>query len=104
LQAPIDTSILHKRPSGWMAVGLALLCLGSLMGVPTIALLTALSVNWESPLIAAIGAPLSYGLSFPVFAAGAYLAGKGGMRYAETALRLLVRALFKRWAGQVQWV
>jgi hypothetical protein len=87
-----------------MAVGLGLLCLGSLMGVPTIAVLTVLSVEWESPLIAAIGAPLSYGLSFPVFSAGAYLAGKGGMRYAETALRLAVRVLLKPWAGQVQWV
>ena len=84
-----DLSAFKKKPSVRVVFGISTIAFSYVIGWPAVAVLGALSVYLEKPLIVAIGGPLIYGLSHLVFILGMYLAGADYTR------------IFLRWATRV---
>lgn len=74
METPADLSEFRERPTPRLIAGLALMVLSFIMGWPAVFALSALAVWFKEPLIAVIGCPLTYGLSYLVFIVGAWLA------------------------------
>lgn len=89
---------LHGKPTPRVWTGLGLIGLSYIIGWPTVGLLALISYYTREPLIVAIGGPLTYGLSYPVFMAGFYLAGS---RYASIIFRWATWNAMERWGGNV---
>ena len=74
METPADLSEFRERPTPRLIAGLVLMVLSFIMGWPAVFALSALAVWFREPLIAVIGCPLTYGLSYGVFIVGAWLA------------------------------
>lgn len=74
MDTPADLSEFRERPTPRLIAGLVLMVLSFIMGWPAVAALSLLAVWLHKPLIAVIGCPLTYGLSYIVFIVGAWLA------------------------------
>lgn len=70
-----DLSDFKEKPSLKVIVGVSLILLGSFLGWPAVALLGILAVKFNEPLLAVIGGPLVYAISFPIFWLGMYCSG-----------------------------
>jgi hypothetical protein len=75
IEEQADLSVFKEKPSLQVAAGVFLIILGSLLGWPAVAFLGILAVTFNEPLLAVIGGPLAYGISFPVFWLGMYFSG-----------------------------
>jgi CHASE2 domain-containing sensor protein len=73
LANPVDLSEFKERPTPRLITGLILMGLSYLIGWPAVAALSALAVWFKEPLIAVIGCPTTYALSYVVFIIGAWL-------------------------------
>ena len=73
LENPADLSEFKERMTPRLISGLILMVLSFIMGWPAVAALSALAVWFREPLIAVIGCPTTYGLSYVVFIVGAWL-------------------------------
>ena len=89
IEEKADLSAFKKKPSVRVVLGISTIAFSYVIGWPAVAVLGALSVYLEKPLIVAIGGPLIYGLSHLVFILGMYLAGADYTR------------IFLRWATRV---
>lgn len=69
-----DLREFKERPTPRLIAGLILMGLSYVIGWPAVAALSALAVWLEEPMIAVIGCPITYGLSYVVFIVGAWLA------------------------------
>ncbi len=77
LSQPEDgLSILKQKPGKRVYLGLALITISCLTGLPALAFLGYLSVKISKPMIIAAGAPAVLILVHIVFGVGVYLAGK----------------------------
>ncbi len=74
LDHPTDLSEFKERPTKRVITGLILIGLSYIIGWPAVAALSILAVWFGEPMIAVIGCPTTYGLSYLVFIAGAWLA------------------------------
>jgi hypothetical protein len=74
MEKPADLSEFKERPTLRLIAGLILMVLSFIMGWPAIFALGFLAVWLQEPLIAVIGCPTTYGLSYIVFIVGAWLA------------------------------
>lgn len=72
-ERPVDLSEFKNRPTPRLISGLILMALSYLIGWPAVAALTAIAVWLQEPLIAIIGCPTTYALSYMVFILGAWL-------------------------------
>lgn len=70
-----DLSAFKERPSLQVITGILFIILGSLLGWPAVTFLGFLAVKFNEPLLAVIGAPLVYGLSYFIFGIGMYYSG-----------------------------
>lgn len=95
-----DLSPFKARPSFRLVVGVGLIGLSMLLGWPAIALIGVIAVYFREPLIAAIGAPASYGLAWLVYGAGLWIAGREALYYAGVFNRWLIRVLVERLIGR----
>ena len=91
-----DLSAFRKRPTPRAIVGLSAIGISYIIGWPAVALLGAVSIHLNKPMIALIGGPVTYGLSHLVFILGMYLAGA---EYARVFLRWAVRATMEKLMG-----
>ena len=92
-----DLSAFKKKPSVRVVLGISTIAFSYVIGWPAVAVLGALSVYLEKPLIVAIGGPLIYGLSHLVFILGMYLAGANYTRiFLRWATRVTVEKLIKK--------
>lgn len=98
LHEPIDTSIFAERPRGRVAWGLLLVSVAGLMGVPLGSVMALLAFWLDAPALVALTAPVLYVASLPLFALGMCLSGPAAMGFADTVLRLSVRAIARRCA------
>lgn len=71
---PADLSEFKERPTPRLIAGLILMVLSFLIGWPAIFALSFLAVWLQEPLIAVIGCPTTYALSYIVFIIGAWMA------------------------------
>jgi cation transport ATPase len=74
LENPTDLSEFHERPTKRLITGLILMGLSYVIGWPAVAALSFLAAWLREPMIAVIGCPTAYGLSYLVFIVGAWLA------------------------------
>jgi hypothetical protein len=88
-----DLSAFRKKPSPRVIAGIAAICLSYVVGWPAVAVLGAVSIHVDEPLIFAIGGPVTYGLSHLVFIAGMYLAGA---QYSKIFFRWATRMAVER--------
>ena len=73
LEHPTDLSEFKQRPTPRLITGLILMVLSFIIGWPAVAALSFLAVWFKEPLIAVIGCPTTYALSYVVFIIGAWL-------------------------------
>jgi len=73
METPADLSEFQERPTPRLITGLVLMVFSFIMGWPTVAALSVLAVWFQEPLIAVIGCPTTYALSYVVFIVGAWL-------------------------------
>lgn len=74
LKDPIDLSEFNERPTKRLITGLILMGLSYVIGWPAVVALSVLAAWFRQPMIAVIGCPTTYGLSYLVFIVGAWLA------------------------------
>jgi len=74
LENPTDLSEFNERPTKRLITGLILMGLSYVIGWPAVAALSVLAAWFREPMIAVIGCPMTYGLSYLVFIFGAWLA------------------------------
>ena len=74
LENPTDLSEFKERPTKRLITGLILIGLSYIIGWPAVAALSVLAAWSREPMIAVIGCPTTYGLSYLVFIVGAWLA------------------------------
>jgi len=73
LKNPADLSEFKERMTPRLITGLILMVLSFIIGWPAVAALSVLAVWFKEPLIAVIGCPTTYALSYVVFIIGAWL-------------------------------
>ncbi len=74
MENPADLSEFKERPKPRLIAGLILMTLSFIMGWPAVAALSVIAVYYKEPLIAVIGCPTTYALSYFVFIVGAWMA------------------------------
>lgn len=75
IEEEADLSAFKEKPSLQVLTGVLLICMGSFLGWPAVAVLGVLAIKLNEPLVAVIGGPLAYGISYPVFMLGMYFSG-----------------------------
>jgi hypothetical protein len=88
-------SILKKKPGRRVYIGLALMTISCLTGLPALAFLGYLSVKISKPMIIAAGAPVVLLLVHIVFGVGVYLAGQN---YAMETLLWATKRFLQKFA------
>jgi len=99
IEEEADLTAFKEKPSLQILTGVLLICIGSLLGWPAVALLGILAIQFNEPLVAVIGGPLVYGISFPVFMLGMYFSGA---KYTLIFFRWLSRVTVEKmsaWAN-----
>ncbi|MBI4763753.1 MAG: hypothetical protein HY787_04020 [Deltaproteobacteria bacterium] len=88
-------SILKQRPGPRVYLGLALMTISCLTGLPALAFLGYLSVKVNRVMIIAAGAPVIFLLVHIVFGVGVYLAGQN---YAKETLLWATKRFLQKFA------
>ena len=94
LDHPADLSEFKERPTPRLITGLILMVLSFIIGWPAVAALSALAVWYREPLIAVIGCPTTYALSYVVFIAGAWLSR--APHYVGILARYTIQSFLKK--------
>ncbi len=95
LANPVDLSEFKERPTPQMIIGFILMGLSYVIGWPAVIALSALAAWLQEPLIAIIGCPTTYGLSYVVFILGAWLAR--APHYMGTLARYAIQRFFRKY-------
>ncbi len=95
LTRPDGLSILKQQPGTRVYAGLVLLAMSYLIGLPTLAFLSYLSVKLNKPMIIAVGGPVIFLLVHIMFGMGVYLAGQN---YAVEVLHWVTRRFLQKYA------
>ena len=88
-------SILKQQPDKRVYVGLALMVMSFLIGLPALAFLSYLSVKMSKPMTIAIGGPVVFLLVHIMFGAGVYMAGQN---YAVNLLQWATKRFLQKYA------
>jgi len=91
-----DLSIFEKKLTATVIIGLILIAFSNLIGLPAVFIMGAIAAFLEKPMIAVIGMPLIYGISWLLFMLGVYLAGP---KYGKAISRWAVRVVLEKILG-----
>jgi hypothetical protein len=94
LENQADLGEFKERMTPRLIAGLILMVLSFIMGWPAIAALSAMAVWFKKPLIAIIGCPTTYALSYLVFIVGAWLSR--APHYLDTLARYTLQSFLKK--------
>ena len=94
LSNPDGLSILKQQPGKRVYFGLALMAMSFLLGLPTLAFLSYLSVKLSKPMTIAVGGPAVIILVHIVFGVGVYLAGQN---YASKVLQWATKRFLQKY-------
>lgn len=89
----IDLRELRIRPTARLISGLCLVGLSYIVGWPAVGVLAVLAIYMGEPWIVAIGGPVTYGFSYVIFFAGAWLAGA---EHARILTKYVTKRLFRK--------
>lgn len=95
LAKPEGLSILKQQPGKRVYVGLTLLAMSYLIGLPALLFLSYLSVKLNKPLIIVVGGPIFFLLVHMLFGVGVYLAGQN---YAVEVLHWATKRFLRKYA------
>jgi hypothetical protein len=100
IEEQADLSAFKQRPSLRVVSGVGAILFSYVIGWPLIAVLGAVSIHLNQPLVVAVGGPVAYGMSHLVFLLGMYLAGaEYSMIFLRWATRVAVVKLLDRYSG-----
>lgn len=103
LEERSDLSAFKRPVTVRLVVGVACIALSFLVGGwPTIALIGIVAGYLGEPLVFVIGGPGAYGLSWLIYLAGIYLAGKESIHYGNIFFRWCFRVLITKMIGDVE--
>ena len=88
-------SILKQQPGTRVYVGLVLMAMSFLIGLPALAFLSYLSVKLSKPMTIAVGGPVVILLVHIMFGVGVYLAGQN---YALMVLQWATKRFLQKFA------
>ncbi len=88
-------SVLKQQPGTRVCVGLGLMALSFLTGLPALAFLSYLSVKLSKPMTIAVGGPVVILLVHIMFGVGVYMAGQN---YAVTVLHWATKRFLQKYA------
>ncbi len=94
-----DLEVFKHRPSARLFIGLGVLALSMLLGWPAVAALGAIGIYLEKPLIALVGGPVIYGISWVIYGLAFLIAGKDLLKYAKALNRWTARKLVQAMVG-----
>ena len=94
LENPADLSEFKKRMTPRLITGLISMVLSFIIGWPAVAALSVLAVWFKEPLIAVIGCPTTYALSYVVFIVGAWLSRAS--HYIGNLARYAIQYFFRK--------
>ena len=94
LSNPDGLSILKQQPGKRVYVGLVLIVMSFLLGLPALAFLSYLSVKLSRPMIIAVGGLAVIILVHIVFGVGVYLAGQN---YASKVLQWATKRFLQKY-------
>ena len=94
LENPADLSEFKERMTPRLITGLILIALSFIIGWPAVAALSVLAVWFKQPLIAIIGCPATYALSYVVFIIGAWLSR--APHYMGILARYTIQSFFRK--------
>jgi hypothetical protein len=92
-----DLSVFKGRPSSSVLVGILLVAFSNLIGLPAVIVVGIVAAWLHSALLAAVGIPLIYGLSWLIFILGMYLAGP---KYGKAIGRWMARVILEKILGE----
>ena len=95
LAKPDGLSILKQQPGTRVYVGLILMAMSYLIGLPALAFLSYLAVKLSQPMTIAIGGVVVLLLVHVMFGVGVYLAGKN---YAVEVLQLATKRFLQKYS------
>jgi hypothetical protein len=93
IEEQADLSAFRDKPTPMVLTGVFAIMASYIIGWPAVAALGILAVKLREPWIAAVGGPLTYGLSHLVFLLGMYLSGAA---YSMIFLRWLTRVSMEK--------
>jgi len=91
---PANLNEFRERPTPRLIAGLVLMTFSFVMGWPAIAALSTMAVLYKEPLIAVIGCPTTYALSYVVFIIGAWMSR--APHYLNTLLTYSLQCVLKK--------
>ncbi len=94
LSNPDRLSILKQQPGKRVYIGLVLMAMSFLSGLPALAFLSYLSVKLSKPMTIAVGGPVVIILVHIVFGVGVYLAGQN---YASKMLQWATKRFLQKY-------
>ena len=94
LSNPDGLFVLKRQPGKRVYVGLVLIAMSFLLGLPALAFLSYLSVKLSRPMIIAVGGPAVIVLVHIVFGLGVYLAGQN---YASKVLQWVTKRFLQKY-------
>ena len=95
LTRPDGLSILKQQPGMRVYIGLGLMVISYLIGLPALAFLSYLSVKLSNPMIIAVGGPVVILIVHIMFGVGVYLAGQN---YALKLLQWATKRFLQKYA------
>ncbi len=93
IEEQADLSAFKEKPTLMVLAGVFAIAASFVLGWPAVAALGVVAVKLHNPWIAAVGGPLTYGLSHLVFLFGMYLSGA---TYSMIFLRWLTRVTMEK--------
>lgn len=94
LTKPDGLSILKRQPGTRVYVGIVLLAVCFLIGLPALAFLSYLSIRLNKPMIFLVGGPFIFLLAHIMFGVGVYLAGQN---YAAEMLHWATKRFLQKY-------
>jgi hypothetical protein len=95
LSNPEGLSVLKQQPGSRFYVGLVLMAMSFLLGLPALAFLSYLSVKVSNPITIAVGGPAVIISVHIMFGVGVYLAGQN---YASKLLQWATKRFLQKYA------
>ena len=91
-----DLSIFKKKLTATVIIGLILIAFSNLIGLPAVFIVGGIAAWLEKPMLAFIGIPLIYGISWLLLMLGVYLAGP---KYGKALSRWAARVILEKILG-----
>lgn len=91
-----DLSVFKEKLTGTVIIGLVLIFLSYLLGIPAVFIVGGIAAWLKNPRFGVIGIPLIYGISWLLLMLGIYLAGP---QYGKAVSRWTARVVLEKILG-----